>query len=227
MSSADESSDDENEAGIEEAGFEELQLEWLSRKDMEESLARARETSTTASYVSAVNKFKKWCYQHRAQASVAKVLKDINETAKTCEFDLPKLAESMETVHNPYCHYTRAYQIKMNAKQKSGIGTIATLRSGLSDLFCSAKVELSSTALLTLTKWKKSRNRDDMKAKMRDENPVKFTNARSNLPVDAFEFIAQVIAATVNVQFWLMWLLQWNMVSRVSQTANVMFWLKI
>ena len=53
MSSADESSDDENEAGIEEAGFEELQLEWLSRKDMEESLARAREPSTTASYVSA------------------------------------------------------------------------------------------------------------------------------------------------------------------------------
>ena len=206
MSNADDSSDDENEAG-----FEELQSEWLSKKDMEESLARAREPSTTASYVSAVNKLKKWCFQHRAHASVADVLKDINETAKTCEFDLPKLAESMETVHNPYCHYTRAYQIKMNAKQKSGIGTIATLRSGLSDLFCSAKVELSSTALLTLTKWKKSRNRDDMKAKMRDENPVKFTNARSNLPVDAFEFIAQVIAATVNVQFWLMWLLQWNM----------------
>jgi len=218
MSNAYDSSDDENEAG-----FEELQSEWLSKKDMEESLARAREPSTTASYVSAVDKFKKWCFQHRAHESVANVLKDINETAKTCEFDLPKLAESMETVHNPYCHYTRAYQLEMNKKQKSGIGTIATLRSGLSDLFCSEQVELSSTALLTLTKWKKSRNRDDMKAKMRDENPVKFTNARSNLPVDAFEFIAQVIAATANVQFWLMWLLQWNMISRVSQTANVMF----
>jgi hypothetical protein len=38
MSNADDSSDDENEAG-----FEELQSEWLSKKDMEESLARARE----------------------------------------------------------------------------------------------------------------------------------------------------------------------------------------
>jgi hypothetical protein len=59
--------------------------------------------------------------------------------------------------------YTRQYQqLRLQEKGKSGIGGIKQLRSGLTDLFCSASVELSNLALKVLTLWQKSRNRDDI-----------------------------------------------------------------
>ena len=66
----------------------------------------------------------------------------------------------MESVHGPYFHYTRQFQQQSPQEEgKSGIGGIKQLRSGLTDLFCSASVEQSNAVL---TRWQKSRNRDDI-----------------------------------------------------------------
>ena len=54
----------------------------------------------------------------------------------------------MESVHGPYFHYTRQYQQQSPQEEgKSGIGGIKQLRSGLTDLFCSASVEQSNAVL--------------------------------------------------------------------------------
>lgn len=111
----------------------------------------------------------------------------------TWKFDAEKLAKSMKKTTNCYTNYTLAYQMKMNASQKSDIGHIKTLRSAVSDFFHSNGVSLTALALAKLTKWQKSRKRDDMAAKMRDLNPVKFSNARHALPYEAYSKIVNMM----------------------------------
>ena len=77
--------------------------------------------------------------------------------------------------------------------QKSDIGHIKTLRSAVSDFFHSNGVSLTALALAKLTKWQKSHKRDDMAAKMRDLNPVKFSNARHALPYEAYSKIVNMM----------------------------------
>jgi len=220
----DPSDDSEDDDDDETDGFAALQSAWISNDDLDDCMSRARDASTTKGYKSAVKKFLAFCVLFMAtQVVCSDVLKLNDDDSGNYVFDVPKLAKSMESVHGPYFQYTRQYQQRLQEKGKSGIGGIKQLRSGLTDLFCSASVELSNLALKVLTLWQKSRNRDDMTAKMRSVNPVKFTNARDSIPVDAYETIAKSMAFKNNVQLWVMFLLQWNMISRISQVTHVMF----
>ena len=203
--------------------FEDMQNNWICDEDMDDAMERSRERSTTEGYKKSCEKFLKWSVDHQSKDIVADVLKEDEEDPTKMVFDVAKLAKSMETVRGPYCQYTRQYQLDMQAKSKSGLGAIKQLRSGLTNLFRKNRVELSQVALATLKNWQKSRCRDDMTAKMRDINPVKFSNARDSLPSDAFVKLAETMAMLLNVQMWVMFVLQWVMLSRVSQVANVMF----
>jgi len=113
---------------------------------------------------------------------VKKVIFEAEENEHRLTFDAAKLAKSFEENMNVYFNYTLSYQKRMNSKQKSGLGHIKILRTALTDFFMSSGVELSKIALAKLGKWQKSRKRDDMTAKMKDIDPVKFSNARSSLP---------------------------------------------
>jgi len=220
----DHSDDSEDDDDDETDGFAALQSAWISNDELDDCMGRAQDASTTKGYKSAVKKFLAFCVLFMATQQVCSdVLKLNDDDSGNYGFDVPKLAKSMESVHGPYFQYTRQYQQRLQEKGKSGIGGIKQLRSGLTDLFCSASVELSNLALKVLTLWQKSRNRDDMTAKMRSVNPVKFTNARDSIPVDAYETIAKSMAFKNNVQLWVMFLLQWNMISRISQVTHVMF----
>ena len=156
-------------------------------ENLAEIKARTKATSSKL-YVSALNhalnRFTTWTSQYYDHSTVVKaVMYKDDENDGRLTFDATKLAKSFENNINVYFNYTLSYQKKMIEKQKSGLGHIKVLRTALRDFFMSKSVELSKVALANLTKWQKSRIRDDMTAKMKDIDPVKFSNARSSLPM--------------------------------------------
>ena len=213
-----ESKDEEFEDG---PSFEELQMEWQTRETLENAESRARAKTTTASYASAVEKFILWLRKHLTQPSVKAVM--VQDDGDVWQLDAAKLALSMEDSANVYTNYTFSYKKGMNSLRKSGLGHIKTLRSGLGDIFAKKKVALSQIALTKLGKWQKSRRRDDMAAKMRDVDPVKFSNARSSLPYDAYEKIAHLMAIEDDPLLHVMFVWQWNCIARVSNIQTVSF----
>ena len=90
----------------------------------------------------------------------------------TYTLDYMALAKSLEGPANLYCRYTLSFQKAANRKNKSGLGHIKNLRSGLSNEFLDNRVELSSLAINMLRNWTRSRKRDDMKARTRPNNPT-------------------------------------------------------
>ena len=62
-----------------------------------------------------------------------------------------------------------------------------------------------------------------MAAKMRDVDPVKFSNARSSLPYDAYEKIAHLMAIEDDPLLHVMFVWQWNCIARVANIQTVSF----
>jgi len=175
---------EDDEEDDHDPSFEDLQSEWMSNDDINDAISHARQPKTQAGYDAALNRFTTWTAQFVDDSAMVKALMyEDDENDGLLTFDATKLAKSFEKNMNVYFNYTLSYQKKMNEKQKSGLGHIKVLRTALSDFFMSNSVELSKVALAKLTKWQKSRIRDDMTAKMKDIDPVKFSNARSSLPM--------------------------------------------
>ena len=59
-----------------------------------------------------------------------------------------------------------------------------------------------------------------MAAKMREVDPVKFSNARSSLPYDAYEKIAHLIAIEDDPLLHVMFVWQWNCIVANIQTLS-------
>ena len=230
---ADENDDnDDNEANVNDLGSPSpndnndepfVGTQWIDEESIAAANARAREEGTTNGYHTAVDNFLKWNISNKDKNVCSNVLTESEEDETVIEFDAEKLAKSMEDLKGPYFQYTRQVQLDMNRKGQSGMGKIRTLRSAMTDFFINKKCPLSHQAIEVLKTWGRSRDRDDMKAKMRPDNPIKFSNARDDLPTDAYQKIAEVMSVGMNVQLWVMFLLQWNMISRVSQVSNMMF----
>ena len=136
-----------------------------------EAYARCSESGTLKSYRSAVTAFTNWLIlvrdNHEVKDSVSKVLK-FSGTPPTYTLDYKELAKSLDRPANMYCRYTLSFQKAANLKNKSGLGHIKNLRSGLSNDFLDNQIELSSLAINMLRNWTRSRKRDDMKARTRD-----------------------------------------------------------
>ena len=197
--------------------------QWIDDDTIAAANARAREEGTTKGYHAAVGLFLKWVIANKDKNVCSDVLQDSEGDDGVLVFDVERLGKSMETIKGPYFQYTRQYQLRMQRAGKSGMGGIATLRSAVTDFFVTNRCELSQQAIQTLKTWGKSRRRDDMAAKMRPDNPIQFSNARDDLPTDAYQKIAEVMSVGTNVQLWVMFILQWNMISRVSQVSHMMF----
>ena len=215
----DDDEDSENEEG---PSFAEHQMRWQTEKAQLEGASRARTKETQDAYDRSVQRLEEWMLKHTEQPSVIAVMTEDPET-KRYHLDAAKLAKSLEESANVYTNYTLTYQLAMNEIQKSGLGHIKTLRSGLSDFFCKNGVELSKLALDKLTLWQKSRRRDDMAAKMKDIDPVKFSNARSSLPFNAYEKITHLMALEHDPLLHVMFVLQWNCIARVSNIQSISF----
>ena len=86
------------------------------------------------------------------------------------------------------------YQMKMQSQGKSGLGHIKRLRSGLSKAFLDKGIALSALALKNCELWTRSRKNDDMAAKTKSINPVKYSNAQKSLPWPAYKKIAKILA---------------------------------
>ena len=171
---ADEVDDDEDES-----------LGVCNAEEVLQAYARCREAETIKTYRSAVTAFTNWLVlvkdNHEVKTMVAKILKCSGEPP-TYTLDFKELAKSLEGPANLYCRYTLSFQKAANHKNKSGLGHIKNLRSGLSNEFLDNRVELSSLAINMLRNWTRSRKRDDMKARTRPNNPIKFSNATWSTP---------------------------------------------
>lgn len=146
--------------------------------------------------------------------------------AGTCarfELDFKKVAQSLESKKNIYFRYTMGYQMKMQSQGKSGLGHIKRLRSGLSKAFLDKGIALSALALKNCELWTRSRKNDDMAAKTKSINPVKYSNAQKSLPWPAYKKIAKILAIKSSPFFWCLFVLQWNMIARVSNACTIKF----
>ena len=120
-----------------------------------------------------------WSERHKNED----LIKEVTKTdGGVFQFEYKKLAESLESPNNVFFRYTLYYQIAMNSKRKSGLGHIKRLRSGLSKYFLDNRVAMSDLALKLTANWMAPRKNDDMAAKMRPVNPVKYSNAQRSLP---------------------------------------------
>ena len=108
----------------------------------------------------------------------------------------------------------------MKTAKKSGLGHIKRVRSGLSKEFLDNRVTMSDLALKLTAQWMASRKNDDMVAKTREINPVKYSNAQRSLPWPAYKAIAKLLAK-MDLFLWCLFVLQWNMIVRVSNAAGV------
>ena len=160
---------------------------------------------------------------HEVKTMVAKILKRSGEPP-TYRLDYNELAKSLEGPANMYCQYTLSFQKAANLNKKSGLGHIKNLRSGLSNDFLENRVELSSLAINMLRNWTRSRKRDDMKARTRPNNPIKYSNARSSLPFPAYHKIAELMLIRHPDPFLhCMFVFQWNMIARLANVRGLMF----
>ena len=189
-----------------------------TQEEVEEAMTHARTAKTLRSYEVAVNSLLSWCTLHKDEQMVREVVK-IRDNSPI-EFDYPKLAKSLESMANVYFRYTLQYQIKMNLSKKSGLGHIKRVRSGLSKKFLDNRVTMSDLALKLTAQWMASRKNDDMAAKTREINPVKYSNAQRSLPWPAYKAIAHLLAKE-DPFLWCLFILQWNMIARVSNAAGV------
>ena len=220
--SDEEAVEDEGESIVPSAG-----AGWADTSAVLEAYAHCREEATVKTYKSAVSAFKQWLIKlkdnEESKEMIGRILR-YDDTTDAHVINYAALAKSLETPKNCYCVYTLSFQKAANDANKSGLGHIKNLRSGLSDYFLTHKVVLSPLALLTLKNWTRSRKRDDMKAKTRENNPIKFTNARSSLPFPAYRKIAELMLVKEQSPFlFCMFVLQWNMISRAANVAGLMF----
>ena len=83
---------------------------------------------------------------------------------------------------------------------------------------------MSRLALHMLRNWTRSRKRDDMRARTRPNNPIKFSNARSSLPFPAYHKIAELMLILHPDPFLhCMFVFQWNMIARLANVRGLMF----
>jgi len=190
-------------------------------EDVEAAFLRARTKKTLRGYENAVEVLRLWCEKHKEELLVKNVTRE-NEDGKI-EIDFKKLAKSLEIRDNIYFRYTMCYQIMMQKQQKSGLGHIKRLRSGLSKMFLDERIELSQTARRACELWTRSRKNDDMTAKTRGVNPVKYSNAQKSLPWPVYQKIAQVLAMKGSPFVWCLFVLQWNMIARISNASTIKF----
>ena len=196
---------------------EDLSIGVCSEEDLLASYARCRDEDTVKGYRYAVRAFIRWLIRVKDNYAVKDMVGKILKRSEDGEYklDYGALAKSLEVPKNMYCHYTLSFQRDANRNNKSGLGHIKALRSGLSNEFLENRVEVSRLALHMLKNWTRSRKRDDMRARTRPNNPIKFSNARSSLPFPAYHKIAELMLILHPDPFLhCMFVFQWNMIAR-------------
>ena len=183
-------------------------------------LMKAKELSTLKSYERAGTRFLTWLVANSRQPGIAEILKVV-DGEWTIKFDV--LALKLESVENPYCRYTLAFQMQMHTKGKSGLGHIKTLRSWMADRFYDNKIEVSKIACATLKRWAQSRRREDMQAKIRAVRPIRYSNARDALPFNGYQQIAKLMAQEPDPFLFVLLSWQWNMIARCCNVVGLQF----
>ena len=115
----DRSDDSEDDDDDETDGFAALQSAWISNDELDDCMGRARDASTTKGYKSAVKKFLAFCVLFMATQQVCSdVLKLNDDDSSDYEFDVPKLAKSMESVHGPYISVHTSVPTAASARER-------------------------------------------------------------------------------------------------------------
>ena len=209
----------------EDSGFGDVDDEGIpfgTQGEVNDGLRRARHKKTLRGYLLAVETLRLWCERHK-DMDLVKGVATIRDDG-SFDFDYKKLAKSLESPENVYFRYTIGYQTKMQNQRKSGLGAIKRLRSGLSKVFLDHKIIMSDLAIQLCKEWMQSRKNDDMAAKLREHDPVKYSNAQKSLPWPAYKKIAELLATKLNSPFlWCLFVLQWNMIARVSNACTPKF----
>ena len=167
--------------------------------------------------------FLAWCVKHKdhtcgggggvgEDVKVGDVLKQ--SATGHYQFDFEKLAKSCENEVNAFTMYTLALQVLSHDKLQSGLGQMKILRSSLTTHLTKNKVELTTLATQNLKNWMRSRASEDMKAKMRAENPIKYSNARDSLSFAVYEELTGKLFRDNRLFLWMI-------VPRCSQTRSV------
>ena len=81
--------------------------------------------------------FIRWLIRVKDNYAVKDMVGKILKRSEDGEYklDYGALAKSLEVPKNMYCHYTLSFQRDANRNNKSGLGHIKALRSGLSNEF--------------------------------------------------------------------------------------------
>ena len=103
--------------------------------------------------------FIRWLIRVKDNYAVKDMVGKILKRSEDGEYklDYGALAKSLEVPKNMYCHYTLSFQRDANRNNKSGLGHIKALRSGLSNEFLENRVRVTRLTLHMLKNWTRSR----------------------------------------------------------------------
>ena len=217
-------SDGDSDSDSDSEDFTLLNTQWVEVDELVMEASKHRNKETDVNYERALEKFKAYLRATRGKDECKQVWKlDLSEVPPEWKIDYHALAKSLISPNNMYNRYTLYHQARSHADGKSGLGHISSLRAALMDGFDRHKIELPKLATRQMKKWQKSRTRADMQAKTRSVNPIKFSHARDSLPFPAYKMIAKEMSNACNPFLWTLFVLQWNMIARVTNAAKLAF----